>query len=85
MTARRWAALCIVLTLGGCASGPKMVMVNPHSGATVDCELPDSGGSSADYLVSRMCLSACQAHGFRPMPGVQALGNGADVPQPCLN
>jgi hypothetical protein len=85
MRTRTLVAFGLGLALGSCAGGPKMVMVNPRSGATVDCQVPDSAGSSADYLVSRMCLSACQAHGFRPMPGVQPQGGGADVPQQCLN
>lgn len=79
------AALLVVLVLAGCAQRPKLVMVNPRNGATVDCEVPDSRSSSADFLVSRACLSACQAHGFRPVPGVQATGSGSEIPKACTN
>ena len=78
-------AAILVLALTGCASAPKLVMVNPRSGATVDCDVPDVRSNSADYLVSRACLSACQAHGFRPVPGVQATGSRDEVPTACLN
>ena len=79
------AALLVLLCLAGCATQPKLVMVNPRSGATVDCDVPLDSSSSADFLVSRACLSACQAHGFRPVPGVQAPGSNAGIPTACLN
>ena len=77
--------LCSVLALSGCATTPMLVMVNPRSGATVDCNIPDPQAGSGDYLVSRACLSACQAHGFRPVPGVQAPASSVDIPAECMN
>ena len=79
------AALLILLALGGCATQPALVMGNPHNGATVDCDVPRPNASSGDYLVSRACLSACQAHGFRPVPGVQAPTSSDGIPTACLN
>ncbi len=77
--------LCTMLALAGCATSPMMVMVNPRSGVTVDCGLPNVEASSGDYLVSRACLSACQAHGFRPVPGLTAPGSSGDIPAECMN
>ncbi len=79
------AALLVVLLLAGCATQPKLVMVNPRSGAVVDCDVPLASASSADFLVSRACLSACQAHGFRPVPNMQAPGSSTEIPTACLN
>ena len=79
------AALLGLLLLAGCATAPKLVMVNPRSGVAVDCEVPDARSSSGAFLASRACLSACQAHGFRPVPGVQATGSDEGVPTACLN
>ena len=79
------AVLLAALALAGCAAQPKLVMVNPRSGAMVDCEVPDAQSSSGDFLVSRACLSACQAHGFRPVPGVQATGSSSGIPTACTN
>ena len=79
------AALLALLVLAGCAARPKLVMVNPKNGATVDCDVPDAQSSSGDYLVSRACFSACQAHGFRPMPGVQGSSSADGIPSPCTN
>ncbi len=79
------AALLVLLALGGCATQPKLVMVNPRSGAMVDCDVPEDNSGSGEFLVSRACLSACQAHGFRPVPGMQAAGSDAGIPTPCLN
>jgi hypothetical protein len=86
---RAFAAAAIilpaVLTLGGCARPPQLVMVNPHTGATVDCEAPRPGASSGEFLISRACLSACGAHGFQLLPGVQAKDSGGDFPRACEN
>ena len=79
------AALLVLLMLSGCATQPTLVMVNPHNGATVDCDVPLPDASSGDYLVSRACLSACQAHGFRPVPGVQAPSSPDGIPTQCMN
>ncbi len=79
------AVLLALLMLSGCTTGPRLVMVNPRNGVTVDCDVPDARAGSGDYLVSRACLSACQAHGFRPVPGVQATGASDGVPTPCMN
>ena len=78
-------SLVLLLAVAGCASQPKLVMVNPRTGDTVGCRAPDPSGSSGAYLVSRACLSACQAHGFRPVPGVQSTGSGPDLPAACTN
>jgi hypothetical protein len=78
-------ALLVLLALAGCANQTKLVMVNPRTGATVGCQPPDARADSGAFLVSRACLSACQAHGFRPLPGVQATGGGPDMPIPCTN
>ena len=85
MSARTGLILCVVLAIGGCATSPKLVMVNPRSGMTVDCNVPDNQASSGEYLVSRACLSACQAHGFRPLPGVQAQAATDGIPTACMN
>ena len=77
--------LCILSSLAGCATSPQLVMVNPRSGMTVDCNVPDNQASSGEYLVSRACLSACQAHGFRPLPGVQAQAATDGIPTACMN
>jgi hypothetical protein len=78
-------SLLAIMTLGGCASRPQLVMVNPGTGAMVDCQMPDPLADSGGFLVSRACLSACQAHGFRPVPGVQGKGSNADTPKVCDN
>ena len=79
------AATLLVLALAGCASRPQLVMINPRTGASVDCQLPDARAGSGGFLVSRACLSACQAHGFRPVPGVRAPQAGDDIPSACTN
>ncbi len=80
------AALLLVLALGGCAARqPQLVLVNPHTGATVDCQSPDLHSGSGDFLVSRACVSACQAHGFRPLPGVQAPDASPGIPTACTD
>ena len=81
----RRAALLLLLATAGCASRPQLVMVNPRTGASVDCQLPDALAGSGGFLVSRACLSACQAHGFRPLPGVQAPQAGDGIPSVCTN
>ena len=78
-------ALILALALAGCATQPKLVMINPRTGATVGCQSPDTRADSGAFLVSRACLSACQAHGFRPVPGMEASGAGPDIPMACTN
>ncbi len=75
--------LLLLLALSGCARYPQLVMLNPRTGATVDCQLPDPGGSPGDYLVSHACISACEAHGFRPVPGMQAAPGEQGIPDQC--
>lgn len=75
----------VLVTLSGCAARPQLVMVNPRTGDSVDCQVPDATGNSGTFLVSRACLSACQAHGFRPMPNVQANSSNTDTPKVCNN
>ncbi len=79
------ASLIVLLSLAGCASRPQLVMLNPRTGATVGCDEPDPLASSGEYLVSRACLSACQAHVFRPVPGARTASGGSGMPQPCLD
>ncbi len=71
--------------LAGCATQPQLVMLNPRTGATVDCNVPDVQGGSGEFLVSRACLSACQAHGFHPVPGVISKSSSSGTPQACLD
>jgi hypothetical protein len=80
----RVALLCL-LVLSGCAQSPQLAMLNPRTGARVDCEVPNVSANAADFLISRACLSACEAHGFRPMPGVQVPSAGSDIPAVCSN
>ncbi len=79
--------LLLALALAGCATQPKLVMINPRTGATVACQSPDPRADSGAFLVSasRVCVSACQAHGFRPAPGIEATGAGPDIPTACTN
>ena len=81
----RAAALLLLLATAGCASRPQLVMINPRTGASVDCQLPDAMAGSGGFLVSRACLSACAAHGFHPVLGVEGKGSGDATPQLCLN
>ncbi len=81
----RCAAVLLALAAAGCASRPQLVMINPRTGAAVDCQFPDPRAGSGDFLVSRACLSACQAHGFRAMPGIEAARNGDGIPSECTN
>ena len=74
----------LLIALSGCVSRPQLVMLNPRTGAQVDCEVPDPTTSSGEFLASRACLSACQAHGFRPVPGAKASGISSGTPAPCL-
>ena len=76
--------LLTMLALAGCASHSQIAMLNPRTGAQVGCDTPGLSTGSGEYLVSRMCLSACQAHGFRPVPGAVASGDGG-VPEAYLN
>jgi hypothetical protein len=80
-----WIILAGMLGVASCAARPQLVMVNPHTGATVDCPVPDRLASSGEYLVSRACFSACSAHGFHPVPGLEGKGSGDSTPQLCLN
>jgi hypothetical protein len=78
--------LLLLLILAGCATPqPQLVMLNPRTGTTVGCALPDLRGNSGEFLVSRACLSACQAHGFRPVPGVLSKSSNGGTPQVCLD
>ena len=79
----RRTVLLLLVALGGCASHPKLVMLNPRTGQQVNCEMPDSTMTSGEFLVSRACLSACQAHGFRPIPGAASSGINLGTPIPC--
>ena len=81
----RMSLVLALALLSGCATRPQLVMLNPHTGAVVDCEAPDLQASSGDYLVSRACLSACQAHGFRPVPGIRSKSSSDGTPSACLN
>ena len=83
MTGQVTAGLLALLALSGCATAPQLVMLNPRTGTTVDCQVPDLSAGAADFLVSRACVSACEAHGFRPMPGVQASPAGSGIPAEC--
>jgi hypothetical protein len=78
-------SLLSVMILAGCATQPQLVMLNPRTGATVDCEVPDPRASSGEFLVSRACLSACQAHGFRAVPGALSKSSSEGTPQACLD
>ena len=85
MRARNAVILLPLAILAGCAQQhPQLVMMNPRTGVVVGCQVPDTLAGSGDYLISRACLSACAAHGFRPVPGVQTNGPD-DTPPPCLN
>ena len=75
----------LLLLPSACASGPELVMVNPATGAMVGCEAPDFSAESGPFLVSRECISACQAHGFRPDPTAQPIESDSGVPQACRN
>jgi hypothetical protein len=79
------AGLLFLVALSGCAQSPQLVMLNPRTGARVDCQVPDISARPADFLISRACLSACEAHGFHPMPGMQAPAAGSDIPAECSN
>ena len=75
----------LAVVLAGCAPRPQLVMMNPRTGATVGCPKPDLLAGSGEFLVSRACYSACRAHGFRPVPGVQGESSDDDTPAACLN
>ncbi len=74
-----------LIVLAGCATQPQLVMLNPLTGATVGCPEPDPNANSGAFLVSRACLSACQAHGFRPVPGTNSTGFADSIPTACTN
>ncbi len=75
--------ILIALALSGCTTYPQLVMLNPQTGATVGCQQPDPGGSPTDYLVSHACISACEARGFRPVPGMQGGVGEQGIPDQC--
>ncbi len=83
----RMSLLVSLAILSGCASpsSSQLVMMNPRTGAVVGCEAPDLRAGSGEFLVSRACLSACQAHGFRPIPGAQNTSPSTGTPQACLD
>ena len=78
--------LSLVLLLpAACASCPRLVMVNPATQTTVDCPMPDFSADSGGFLVSRECVAACQAHGFRPQPGATPVASDSAIPPACEN
>ena len=77
--------LSVTLGLSACAERPQLVMINPHTGIQVGCPVPDTLAGSGEFLISRACLSACSAHGFRPVLGAEVKGSGDATPAPCLN
>jgi hypothetical protein len=77
--------LAVLLGLSACATRPQLVMINPRTGVTVDCPVPDRLAGSGEFLISRACLSACAAHGFHPVLGLEGKGAGDATPEPCLN
>ncbi len=81
------AAIALMALLGvtSCAERPQMVMLNPRTGVLVGCPVPDTLSGSGEFLISRACLSACSAHGFRPVPGAETKGSGDATPSVCLN
>lgn len=79
----RRAGLLLLALLSGCATHPQLVMLNPRTGVQVDCEVPNPQSTSADFLTSRACLSACQAHGFRPVPGARSGVGSGGTPDAC--
>ena len=82
---RRVIAALALLLPAACSAGPQLVMVNPATGATVGCAIPDFSADSGQFLVSRECISACQAHGFRPDPTGRSGAGDSAVPQACQN
>ncbi len=85
MRIRTAVMLAVLLGVTGCAERPQLVMLNPRTGILVGCPVPDTLSGSGEFLVSRACLSACSAHGFRPVPGVQTKGSDDATPSVCLN
>ncbi len=76
-------AVILLLALSSCTTYPQMVMLNPRTGATVGCQQPDPTASPGDYLVGHACISACEAHGFRPIPGMQSPNGEQGIPDQC--
>ena len=85
MRAPRKTALALLLALAGCANQPKLVMLNPRTGVSVNCPIPDPTAGSGGFLISRACLSACEAHGFRPMPDQRPPTGDDETPAVCNN
>jgi hypothetical protein len=85
MKIRAGIVLAALLGVTGCAERPQLVMLNPRTGALVGCPVPDMLSGSGQFLVSRACLSACSAHGFRPVPGAETKGSDDETPSVCLN
>jgi hypothetical protein len=81
----RRGLVLVAAGLTGCVAHPQLVMMNPHTGQVVGCAVPDTMSGSGGFLVSRACLSACAAHGFRPVPGMQTQSYDNETPQACLD
>ncbi len=77
------ALVLLAIALAGCASHADLAMLNPATGRVVGCERPNDHGTPGQFLTSRMCVSACQAHGFRPILGEAPPDEG--TPGACLN
>ena len=82
---RQWLAALTLLLPAACAAGPNFVMVTPATGATVGCAPPDFSADSGQFLVSRECIAACQAHGFEPDPNGHAVASDSVIPSACRN
>ncbi len=77
------ALLLLAIALAGCATHADLAMINPATGRVVGCERPNDHGTPGQFLTSRMCVSACQAHGFRPTLAEAPADEG--TPSACLN
>lgn len=82
---RQTLAALTLLLVAACAAGPNFVMVNPVTGATVGCAPPDFNADSGQFLVSRECIAACQAHGFEPDPNGHPVASDSIIPAACRN
>ncbi len=82
---RRVVLTLVLLVPAACTGGPQLVMVNPATRAIVDCPMPDFSADSGGFLVSRECVAACQAHGFRPQPDATPVASDSTIPQACEN
>jgi len=77
------AMLLLAVALTGCATHADLAMINPATGRVVGCGRPNDHGTPGEFLTSRMCVSACQAHGFRAYQGEAPADEG--TPSVCLN